>query len=84
MAPLRCNKSKGAVRVAREASTTALYSGAFLSGLNKILYNCSRTGWGQMPSANSCAHCAISATMAFFFSIATSACAITSAEALRK
>ena len=31
--------SSGPIRVARDASTTALYSGAFLSGLNRILYN---------------------------------------------
>ena len=39
-----CSRSSGAVCVAREASTTALYSGAFLSGLNRILYSCSRIG----------------------------------------
>ena len=37
IAPAFCSYSRGAVCVARLASTTALYSGAFLSGLNRIL-----------------------------------------------
>ena len=36
-APACISKSRGANCVARAAWTTALYSGAFLSGLNKIL-----------------------------------------------
>ena len=36
IAPARCSSASGAVCVARAASTTALYSGAFLSGLNRM------------------------------------------------
>ncbi|EWS63406.1 hypothetical protein Y695_03362 [Hydrogenophaga sp. T4] len=37
MAPAFCSRVSGAVWLLRAASTTALYSGAFLSGLNRIL-----------------------------------------------
>ena len=53
MAPAFCNKSKGAVWLALLASTTALYSGVFLSGRNRILYSCSRIGAGHTPATNS-------------------------------
>ena len=57
--PSRSRRPASAARaagvcVARAASTTALYSGAFLSGLNRILNSCSRTGAGHSPAA-SCA-----------------------------
>ena len=37
IAPAFWSNARGAKWVARDASTTALYSAAFLSGLNKIL-----------------------------------------------
>ncbi len=84
MAPACCNNSSGAVWVARAASTTALYSGAFLSGLNRILYSCSLMGSGQVPAPRSVAHWVIWAATSFFFSMAARAWAMTSADALRK
>ena len=84
MAPQRCKSSSGPVWVARDASTTALYSAEFLSGLNKILYNCSATGSGQTPEPSAWAHWVIWAATCFFFSRATRAWAMISALALRK
>ncbi len=84
MAPAFCSRSSGASCEAREASTTALYSAAFLSGLNRILKSCSRIGGGQMPADSSPAQASICACTARFFSMAASACCTISAGALRK
>ena len=71
--------------VAREASTTALYSGAFLSGLNRMRYSCSRIGAGQLAGGQLARPRRRSAACTcFFFSIAASACCTISAGALRK
>ena len=45
--PAAASRSSGERCACRDASTTALVSGAFLSGLNRILYSCSRIGAGQ-------------------------------------
>ena len=84
MAPALISNSSGPRRVAREASTTALYSAAFLSGLNRILYSCSRMACGHSPRLNSSTQACVCSAICFFFSIAAKASAMISAGAFLK
>ena len=73
MAPAARSRSSGARCARRAASTTALYSVAFLSGLNRMRYSCARIGSAQRPSISSAAQASTWAACAFLRSMASSA-----------
>ena len=83
-APAAVNKSSGARCARRDASTTALYSAAFLSGLNRILYSCSRTGTGHWPATSSAAQASICVATSFLRSMPSSAALTISSGAFLK